>query len=49
MSCLCVSVFFRFLVKYFQLCIVTSLLPSVVNKAYHYPKRRLKNANRDAD
>ena len=30
--------FFRFLVKYFQLCIciVTSLLPFVVNKAYHY-------------
>jgi len=39
MSFVCVSVFFsfffRFLVKYFQLCIVTSLLPFVVNKAYH--------------
>ena len=38
--CVCVflfSFFFRFLVKYFQLyiCIVTSLLPFVVNKAYH--------------
>ena len=40
MSFVCVSVFFsffRFLVKYFQLCIVTSLLPLVVNKAYHTP------------
>ena len=27
--------FFRFLVKYFQLCTVISLLPFVVNKAYH--------------
>ena len=42
MSFLCVSAFlsfsfFRFLVKYFQLCIciVTILLPFVVNKAYH--------------
>jgi len=41
MSFLCVSVFlsfsfFRFLIKYFQLCIciVTILLPLVVNKAY---------------
>jgi len=39
MSFVCVSVFssfFRFLVKYFQLHIVTSLLPFVVNKAYHF-------------
>ena len=33
--------FFRFLVKYFQLCIciVTVLLPFVVNKAYHNTNR----------
>jgi len=45
MSFVCVSVFlfylFRFLVKYFQLCIciVTSLLPFVVNKAYQSSAR----------
>jgi len=48
MSFLCVSVFlsfsfFRFLVKYFQLCIciVTILLPFVVNKAYHNNDRNV--------
>jgi len=42
MSFVSVSVFFsffHFLVKYFQLCIVTSLLPFVANKAYQLQEK----------